>query len=247
VSALVHSELLKFRTTRAWIGFVLALAAISAVASAGTVGSASGLERGTSHFARDVLQSSLFATLIAFIVGITCVTSEWRHGTITRTFLGAPRRPRVLAAKELTVALLSASFAALALVVVLCVAIPWLAVEGSSLGLGADGLPLAVRILAATVLWGALGVGVGAVVQNQTVALVASIIWILLGEALIRVLLDLVDLGGLADYLPGRALSAFDGSVEDGLSMWGAAAVASAWVVALGALGGLRASRQDVT
>jgi hypothetical protein len=247
VSALVRSELLKFRTTRAWIGFVLALAAISVIASAGTVGGASDLERGTPQLARDILQSSLFSTLVAFIVGVTCVTSEWRHGTITRTFLGSPRRTRVLVAKELAVVLLSVSFAALALAAVLCLAIAWLAVEGSSLGLDAHGLPLIVRILAATVLWGALGVGVGALVQNQTVALVASIVWILLGEALIRVLLELVDLGGLADYLPGRALSAFDGSVDDGLSMWAAAGVALAWVAVLGALGGLRTSRQDVT
>lgn len=247
MSALVRSELLKFRTTRAWIGFVLALAAISVIASAGTVGGASDLERGTPQLARDILQSSLFSTLVAFIVGVTCVTSEWRHGTITRTFLGSPRRTRVLVAKELAVVLLSVSFAALALAAVLCLAIAWLAVEGSSLGLDAHGLPLIVRILAATVLWGALGVGVGALVQNQTVALVASIVWILLGEALIRVLLELVDLGGLADYLPGRALSAFDGSVDDGLSMWAAAGVALAWVAVLGALGGLRTSRQDVT
>jgi hypothetical protein len=61
------------------------------------------------------------------------------------------------------------------------------------------------------------------------------------------VLLGLVALEAVADYLPGQALSAFDGTVEDGLSVWAGAAVGLAWVVALGCLGYVRMSRQDVT
>lgn len=248
MSALVAAELLKFRTTRAWIGFLLVLAALVGLASAGTVGSASDSELGTIELSRDVVASALFATLVVFVIGILSVTSEWRHGTVTRTLLGTPRRERVLIAKQLWIVLLAAALAVLGLAVALAVALPWLAFEGSSLELDGGVLGLAGRVLLASMLWGALGVGVGALVQNQTLALVGAIIWILLVEALIGVLLGLIDVEGIADYLPGVALSAFDGTGEEGgLSTWAGAGVGLAWVVALGLLGSLRMARQDVT
>lgn len=247
MSALVSAELLKLRTTRAWIGFVLAVVAVSGIGAAGTVGTARDADLGTDQLARDILSSSLFASLIAFLVGVISVTAEWRHGTVTRTFLGTPRRERVLAAKEISIVIVAIVLLALALVVVLAIAVPWLAFEDSSLGLDGSLLGLIGRYALAAVLWGALGVGVGAVVQSQTPALVGAIIWILLVEALITALLGLIDLDALADYLPGRALSSFDGTEDGGLSTWPAGVVSLAWVVALGVLGHVRMSRQDVT
>jgi len=247
VSALVSAEFLKFRTTRAWIGFVLTAVALTAIATAGTVGTARDDQLGTAQLSLDIVSSSLFTALIALMIGIMSVTTEWRHGTVTRTFLITPRRERVLIAKELWVALLAATLAVLAIVLVLAIAVPWLTVEGSSLKLDGGVAGLVGRIVIASVLWGTLGVGVGAVVQNQTFALVGAVIWIILVEALIVALLGLVDLEAVGEYLPGRALSSFDGTEEGGLTTWAAGAVSLAWVVTLGVLGYARTSRQDVT
>ena len=247
MTRLVASEYLKFRTTRAWIGFVLAMLALTGVAAAATVGSAPDTELGTVELSRDVVESALFVALIAFLIGILSVTTEWRHGTATRTFLVTPRRYRVLVAKEIWVVVLAFGLAVLALLFVLAIAVPWLVVEGSSLAVRSEVIGFAGRVLLVSALWGALGVGIGAVVQSQTPALVGSVVWILLGEALITLLLGLVDLEGVGDYLPGRALSALDETVEDGLSPWAGGAVGAAWVVTLGLLGVLRMSRQDVT
>jgi ABC-type transport system involved in multi-copper enzyme maturation permease subunit len=247
MTSLVASELLKFRTTRAWIGFLVVVVALTGLASAGTVGAAEEVDLGTTQLSRDIVSSALFAALVVFIIGIIAVTSEWRHGTITRTFLVTPRRGRVLLAKEIWIAMLAAVLAALSLLVVLAVAVPWLAFEGSSLEANGDLARLAGRIVLASMLWGALGVGIGAIVHGQTPALVGSILWILLGEALLTALLGLVDAGDVGDYLPGRALSAFDGSDPGGLSVWAGGAVAVAWIVALGVLGYLRMAREDVT
>lgn len=247
MSALVGAEFLKLRTTRAWIGFVLAVVALSGIASAATVGGAPAIDLGTSELSREILRSALFAGLVAFLVGIMSVTSEWRHGTVTRTFLVTPRRGRVLVAKELSIVFVAAAFAVSALIVTLAIAVPWLAFEHSSLELNGGSAAVVGQILAASVLWGALGVGVGAVVQSQTFALVGSILWILLVEALIQALLGLVDLEAVAHYLPGQALSAFDETFDGGLPVWAGGVVGLAWVVALGALGYLRMSRQDVT
>lgn len=247
MSALVGAEFLKFRTTRAWIGFLLAAVALTAIAAAGTVGTARDDQLGTAQLSRDIVSTSLFTALIALMIGIMSVTAEWRHGTVTRTFLVTPHRERVLIAKELWVALLAAALAVLAIVLVLAIAVPWLAVEGSSLKLDGGVAGLVGRIVIASVLWGTLGVGVGAVVQSQTPALVGAVIWIIVVEALIIALLRLVDLEGVGEYLPGRALSSFDGTEEGGLTTWAAGAVSLAWVLALGLLGYVRMSRQDVT
>jgi ABC-2 type transport system permease protein len=248
VTNLVAAELLKFRTTRAWIGFLLTLAALTGLASAGTVGAASESQFGTSELSRDIVSTALFATLVTFVNGILSVTSEWRHGTVTRTFLVTPSRERVLVAKELWIVLLALVLSAVALVVVLAVSLPWLAFEDATLEVDSSVVGLSGRVFLATILWGALGVGVGALVQNQTVALVGAVIWVLLVEALIGVLFGLVDLDVVADYLPGRALSAFDGTGDEGgISGWAGAGVGLAWVVGLGILGGFRMSRQDVT
>jgi hypothetical protein len=247
VSALVGAEFLKFRTTRAGIGFLLAAAALTGIQAAGTVGPARSDQLGTTELSHDIVSSSLLAAFIAFLIGIMSVTTEWRHGTVTRTFLVTPRRGRVLIAKELWIALLAVALAALAIILVLAIAVPWLAVEGSSLELDGSVARFVGRIVIASVLWGTLGVGVGAVVQSQTPALVGAVIWILLVEALITALLGLVDFEVVGDYLPGRALSSFEGTDEGGLTTWTAGAVSLAWVAALGFVGYVRMSRRDVT
>ena len=245
MSALVSAELLKLRTTRAWIGYLVALFALTGIGAAGTVGSASP-RIGTPELTDDLMSAASFATVLAFVLGIVAMTSEWRHGTVTRTFLGTPRRGRVLVAKELSILVVGALLALLGLVVVFAIAVPWLEIEGSSLETGGAGSQ-AARVVASSMLWGALGVGVGAIVHSQTPALVGSILWVLLGEALLVALLGLVDLEVIGDYLPGRALSSFDGSETGALSMWPAGAVAVAWVLALALLGHVRISREDVT
>lgn len=245
MTALVSAELLKLRTTRAWIGYLVALVALTGIGAAGTVGSARP-RVGTPELTDDLVSAASFATVLAFVLGIVAMTSEWRHGTVTRTFLGTPRRGRVLVAKELFILVVGALLAVIGLVVVFAVAIPWLEIEGSSLETSGVG-GAAARAVVSTMLWGALGVGVGAIVHGQTPALVGAILWVLLGEALLVALLGLVDLERVGDYLPGRALSAFDGSEPGGLSTWPAAAVGIGWALALAALGYLRISREDVT
>ncbi len=246
MTKLVAAELLKFRTTRAGFGFVLAALALVAIGTAGTVGSAHQDRLGTSDFSREVLSSAVLAATIVFLVGIVSVTSEWRHGTITRTLLVTPRRTRVLLAKEVWIALLAAVLAVVSLALVVAIAATWLAVDGSpALVLESTQARQAGRLVLVAMLWGTLGVGIGALIQSQTFAVVGSVIWILIVENLVAALLGLVDAGGVADYLPGRALSSFDGT-EGGLSTWAGGAVAAVWVVLVGAAGAWRISRQDI-
>lgn len=247
MTRLARAEVLKLRTTRGWLGYVPALLIISGVATAAQLGSTRDLDLTGPEFSRELLMGSLVAGLIAFLVGMTAVTAEWRYGTITRTFLATPRRERVLLAKGLAVLLVGAVLAALAIAVVLVVAVPWLTVEGASFQLDRGVLERLVQLVLAAALWGAFGVAVGALIQSQTVAVAVGLVWVLIIEALIEAVLGLLGHESLADFQPGYALSAFVGDLEGGLSPWAGGAVALGWVLALGALGCVRMLRRDVT
>jgi ABC-2 type transport system permease protein len=246
MSSLLGAEVLKLLTTRAWIGYVAAVVALSALGAAVTIGSAHGSELEGPHFQRDLFSHSGVAGLVALLVGITAVTVEWRHGTVTRTFLISPRRELVLTAKGVVCFLAGIALAIVSVVVVLAVAIPWLSIDGASLEPGHFS-GLIARIVLAAALWGALGAAFGAVAQNQTFALVAALLWVVIVEALLALLLGLVDLGGAADYFPAQALGALESTGEGGLSPAAGAAVGVAYVATFGALGLFRVLRQDIT
>ena len=247
MSALVGAELLKLRTTRAWIGYLLALALLTGIGVAAQIGSAVDAELGERGFQLDLVETASVSGLIALLLGITSVTWEWRHGTITPTFLTTPRRERVVAAKLVAAALVGGALAIAGVLVVLAVAVPWLAAEGAPLSLGGATWGRIGRLFLAAALWGAIGAAVGSLVHSQVGALVGAIIWLVLGEALVVGLLGLADVEGAGDYLPGQALGALDGSSDDGLPAWAGALVGVCYLGVLGLLGALRSRRRDVT
>ena len=247
MTRLVGAELLKVRTTRAIIGYIAVLLLLSGFASAAQASAAHLFELTDPEYQRDLLSHSVAAPLIALLLGIVSVTIEWRHGTITRTFLVTPRRERVLAAKGVAAFLVGVALAVFAIFVVLIVAVPVISGEGTSMQLdGALGERAAEIVLAAG-LWGALGVGFGGVVQHQTAALVGAILWVIVFEPLFGALFDWADLEGVADLLPGRALGSLDGQQDDALAPGLGAAVGLGYVALLGGLAWARIVRQDIS
>ena len=68
--------------------------------------------------------------VLAPIIGVLCVTGEYRHKTITTTLVLRPIRTQVLAAKIVAVALWSIFAGVLTLVAVAAVGLPWNAALG---------------------------------------------------------------------------------------------------------------------
>ena len=249
MTSLVHAELVKIRTTRSWWGYLGVIVLLTGIAVAGTVGSAEGADRSTTNFQLDLIDTVGIAVIIAIILGISIVTTEFRHGTTTPTFLAAPHRERVLAAKTIAGVVVALGFALLGLLVVAAVAVPWLAVVDatSSLG-GGEILQRAGEQMLSTVLWLLLGIAIGAVVHNQVAALVGTLIWIFLAETLLVVLFEWVGFDGAVAYLPFHALDAADGTAGDGLLSYGrGVAVTLAWVALIGGAGVVRTLRRDIT
>jgi ABC-2 type transport system permease protein len=170
---LVGSELFKLRTTRTFyglnggaLGFVLVVALLGAL-----------LDSETTHLS-DLMMIAFFPQLIALVIGVLCVTSEFRHGTITPSLLVAPHRTRLMLAK-----LIATLISTLVLGVVVALLITLIVVATGGETDNARNLIIGGTLV--TALYGALGVGIGALVRNQVGAIIGSIVYLLLLEGLI--------------------------------------------------------------
>ena len=247
--ALVRSELLKVRTIRSWWAYLIVIVAFTALAVASQIGSADSFDRGTVDFQSDLVETAGVALLLSVILGITIVTTEFRFGTVTPTFLVAPKRELVIAAKAIAAMALATGFALLSLFMVAAIGLPWLAsVDAETHAFDGEIGTVAAQQILAAVLWALMGVAIGTVVQSQVAALVGTLVWIFLGETLLVGAFGLLDLDGASAYLPFHALDAADGSGGgDLLSYWPGVAVSLAWVAVLGAAGTERVRRRDIT
>jgi ABC-2 type transport system permease protein len=249
VTAVVHSELLKIRTTRGWWVYLVVLVALVGIGAAAEVGSRSLDERSGLDFQYALVDLIGISSLLAIILGITIVTTEFRHGTITPTLLANPGRERVLAGKAIAGVLVALLFAVLAILVVFVVASIYTSIDGGQLEL-ADGdvVERAGTNVLGVVLWLLMGVVIGSVVHSQVAALVGTLVWLFLVETLLVGLFSLLDIDAVSEYLPFHALDGADGTGGDNLLSYGPAlAVTCGWIAVLGAAGMVRTSRRDIT
>jgi ABC-type transport system involved in multi-copper enzyme maturation permease subunit len=249
VSALVRSELLKVRTVRSWWAYLIVIVLLTGIGAAGEIGSSESDNRSTLDFQLGLVDIIGLSVLFALILGITIVTNEFRHGTVTPTFLVEPRRERVILSKAITAVVVGIGFALLSLVALAVVAITWLTIVDAQLELGdAEFLTRTGEQFLSVVLWALLGVAIGTAVHSQVAALVGTLIWIFLVENLLVGLLGLVDADVVAEYLPFHALDAADGSGGDNLLSYGpGVAVSLGWIALLGAFGIWRTTRRDIS
>lgn len=99
---LVAAEFEKLRTTRTFIWIsLLALGLVAFVAVANLAGGNVDSE----ETARQVLSSMGAAGTVILILGVVGAAGEYRHRTITSTFLISPDRFRILIAKAIAYAL----------------------------------------------------------------------------------------------------------------------------------------------
>ena len=140
----------------------------------------------------------------ALLLGILGMAGEFRHQTVTQTFLVTPDRGRVVAAKLVAYPLAGIALALTILAFTAAVATGWLAAKGitPSLFNARLGRVLLGAVLAAG-LCGLVGVGVAALVRNQVAALVGVAVWVLLIEGLLMSLLQCPQPGQVA-ALGGR-------------------------------------------
>jgi len=269
MSSVIRAEFRKFFTTRMWWGMAIgvflsgaALAVVYALVvpglSTGGPGSAGGPRfpglDNPSMVATVYTAGLSTAYLLTLTVGVMSIGSEYRHMTITSTFLATPKRVRVMAAKVTSLLGIGAFYGVVFLLGSVGVGGIAIALKGYSplpdAGTITRALALSLLVLG---LWSLIGLGAGILIPNQVAAILIAVgaAWIVL--PLVAVLLGLVSWGRpIVPYLPSGATSAMVGQINTSadvvlLSWWAGALVLVAYAAVLAGIGSLLTVRRDVT
>lgn len=188
MTALLHAELLKLRTTRTFVtltGFAVGTSVLIAFLVALLT------EPTRDSVLVDVYASdtSSFFILVLAVIGIS---GEWRHRTITSSLLAAPDRVRFLAAKTIAFA---AAGIVLSLLIAAAIGIVAFAIlsfrDLPTPGFG-DWIAQVGRNALVAALFGGLGVTLGALLRNQAVTIVGILLLILVVDSAVTALVPSV-------------------------------------------------------
>jgi len=203
-----------------------------------------------------------FASSIGYVfpllLGTLAVTSEFRHRTLTQTFLVTPNRGTVLGAKFVSQLGWGAALGVVGFLAAVGAGAAALSIWGLDTALDtSDTWALIGRGILAMALWAAIGVGIGSVVPNQVAAIVIVIAFTQFVEPILRLVASLSDVTAqVAKFLPGAASDALVGASfytiaaggsGVGLDWWQGGIVLAALAVVLALIGGATTWRRDVT
>lgn len=177
-------------------------------------------------------------------LGVIGMAGEYRHGMIGHSLLAAPHRWQVVAAKVLVYFLIGLVTALVATSLSFAIAAPWM--ESKDAGYSFENiLPREIFIgsLVAGGLFAVIGVGLGALLKDQVLALFVGIGWSLLVDSLVTSLVP--DVG---KFLPGAAVSAMVHDDNPDLLDWEVGMVVLlGWAALFVVVGTVLARRRDLT
>jgi hypothetical protein len=244
---LIRAELTKLATTRLIYGLAAAMAAFAVLTVAANILDRQGAPPlSADHFPMLVGGPVTLLSGAALLLGILGMAGEFRHQTVTQTFLVTPDRGRVVAAKLVAYPLAGIALALATLAVTAAVAAGWLAVKGITPSLSDARLARIVGVaLLGAGLCALVGVGVGALIRNQVAALVGTLVWVLVVEGL---LMSLINIPSLGKWLPSAAAAAAITSPGGAhLSRLGGTLLLAGYALALALAGTRLVVRRDIT
>jgi ABC-2 type transport system permease protein len=188
------------------------------------------------------------AAVCTLIFGILAVAGEYRHATITDTYLSSPRRHRVVTAKLAVYGLTGAAAGLVSSAVAIAVTAAWWSAKGGAIHLSATGAWATLGGgVAANLAFAAIGVGIGALIRNPVAAIAAALAWIALVEGIAGQLIG----AGLARWLPFYASESLDRASLTATSrllpQWGGGLVLLGYAGAFAAAALISTLRRDVT
>jgi ABC-2 type transport system permease protein len=197
---------------------------------------------------RAALAHAGLAAVFPLIFGILAVAGEYRHSTITDTYLSSPRRDRVIAAKLTVYALAGAAAGIVSSGAALAATAAWWAERGGHLQLSAADIGLTLLGgVAANCALAAVGVGLGALIRNPAAAIATALAWFALVEGILGQLVG----SALARWLPFDASEALGRSNLSAtarlLPQWGGGLVLLAYAALFAAAAVFTTLRRDVT
>jgi ABC-type transport system involved in multi-copper enzyme maturation permease subunit len=132
---------------------------------------------------RNLVGSGLPCYIFALLLGTLMVTTEFRHKTVTTSFLVTPRRPVLVTSKLASAALIGAALALIMVAGSLLGGGLTLVARGGSFSALARQIPaVAPGMILVFALFAILGVGVGSILTNQVAAIIVVLGWFLIVE-----------------------------------------------------------------
>ncbi|TQF65567.1 hypothetical protein FK531_20935 [Rhodococcus spelaei] len=254
MTALLTSELRKVTTLRFWWALALAPLAVALFAGSIYAAMADGIGSLGSDLSSGAASVGLFVSIAAVLLfaglfGALNAGTEFRHSTLTPTFLTAAGRDGVIAAKLIVTAGFGAGYTLLVEIVALaCMTV-----------FGGDGFTLTASVFAmlaagllAGVAWSLIGAGVGLALRSSIGGAVALVVWYPMGELIVTAILYGLGAQSLPQWLPGAVtwstIAATSTRGIDGFAPWPwAATVLVGWTALAVGLGWWSARSRDVT
>jgi ABC-2 type transport system permease protein len=226
----VSAEFAKMFTTRMWwvlaavmFGYIALLAGglaalFSAIESGAISPEAAGGGGPPPMFGELAPLIYSFASSVGYVfpvlLGALATTGEFRHQTLTPTFLATPKRGQVLGAKIGTLFVAGAGYGVIALLASVGIGALIMGAFGVDTLLG-DGETWALigRSILGMALWATIGVGLGVLVPSQVAAVVIVLAFTQFIEPLLRFASMFTEItAGIGKYLPGSASDALVGA-----------------------------------
>lgn len=254
MTRLVVAEFRKVFTTWAWLWLLLASVGLTVIQVSVTLGFSDKAVSATAGLSTGAGQRSLFTAAsiagpLMAVLGAIGITSEYRHQTVTPTFLATPRRGRVVTAKLIGLGLVGLAFSLVCIGVEIGVALPWLDIKHVAVSLGSDDLPSVLGgVLASVAIYTLIGVGVGALVRNQIGSVVGLLVYFFIVQ---QILVSISALQPVTRFLPRAASAALHHSTPgqgfDTVDPWQGGLLLIGYGIALAILGTFLSVRRDVT
>jgi ABC-type transport system involved in multi-copper enzyme maturation permease subunit len=252
VTGLVKAEFRKLLTTQVWFWMLVVAMSLTVLGVVGTIVGAESDAILTAQV-RDVFvaSSAAFTYVPLFVLGVLAITTEFRYQTITPTVLTTPSRWTLINAKIIAYVIVGIAYALACLIVELAVAVPWLAARGIDYSLS-DQLGALLAVFVVLTLFTLFGLGAGALLKNQVVAVTVGVIFIVV---LANLVLVIPGLKYAYAYLPTGLVSAIvtrsdaERTFNDVtlLAPGTAAVVLVIWGIGMALLGAAITMRRDIT
>ena len=223
MGAAIKSEIRKIFTTRMWWGLLIGLAVIAALLSmlfaslVGTEnaddGSGSGnpfktMTPGTAQLIYSAGINFNLTTLIPLALGVMLITNEYRHKTISSTFLATPSRTTVLVSKIIALIPLGIVYGIVHDLASVAGAAPVLSSKGEEMLLGnSDVMATFGLCIVAFTVWLLLGFGFGMLVRNQVASVMSAVGVAFVLHIALNIFFSAKNWDGAAKLLPGNLTS----------------------------------------
>ena len=258
MSGTLRAELRKITTTRLWWVVLVSILVLSGGYAAGVALLQPG---GGAAFADPGIVRSVYhggnpvARVLALVLGIAAMGTEYRHRTLAATYLATPRRTRVLRGKALSLLLFGLLYGVAAVLAGVAAAAPFvLGNDGSFFFDRGDTWRSMVLGAGSLALWTMLGMGIGILIRNLLVAMLVGLTFAYLVEPIVALVAFLRNEDLVLNLLPTGATNAMLGitspvlfASDSPIAWWQGTLVLAAWCL-LPLLVAVRVTvRRDVT